>query len=913
MPPRNEPQTDPEAFKIEQIGGMIPAWDDHLIPAGQAASCLNAYLFSGAMQGWRTPKLLHTFENPNTTYAYRIPNQTESIATALLFIVDLPLDGDQVTLGEEVYTFTATVTDTSAAYSVLIGSTPMEAAINLFAAFTFDNGAGTNAGTLYGVGTVANPAIDQTSPVTANVLAAGPPRIQVFAPSAGAAFNETLVGENTGATRLNWQNPVTGATVTSFVNGQNVTLDTGITAPSTWLEFLDPDTDVMRSPVVDDQFGRYYFASPSLPPQYNTLARILAGEPPFLLGVPAPGCTPGVSVSGGGNTAQIGFPTSTSVNVGVPGANIIYLIPVTPQGAEVLNDVALIPQTSSATAQIAALLYEDENGSPGNLLNVGVSVTGTTAGVQVASAFVNPTGLLQNVQYWIGFMTDTPIAVQLADDTGSSGVVSLNTYSNGPPEILNNLQTGFPDLQVFGDCTASSVLEARAYVYTYVSAFGEESAPSPPTVVTGWSNGTWTIDLFQPPPDQLGTTRDLQTINIYRSLTGTGGASTFFFVATVPITQAQFIDNIPDSTVADNLELTSQLYTPPPEDLQGIQMMANGMAVGFRANEIWFCQPFLPHAWPPSFVLTTEYPIIGLGVSGSSVVACTTGAPYIATGVSPGTMSALFTQRSEPCVARGSILGTSAGVYYASPNGLILVNVSSGQIQNITETWITREKWASLTPLKNIRAVPFVSTYFALGCTRNGDNSVAQQGYTVELSANDADSFTIWPQAGGHRLGFGQLTSPNDMDVLNLRVDPWSAVVLVFYQGAVYQFDFTDPAPVMQTYTWLSKLYQQKSKKNFQAMRVWFQTPPGTPAQSATRNTAPTDDPSWDALVPGQYGIIKVFSSGNLVAAREIRKINEILRIEDGFKGETWQFQIMARVPISNIQVGTSIKALAKI
>src|SRR4029077_19201973 len=30
-----------------------------------------------------------------------------------------------------------------------------------------------------------------------------------------------------------------------------------------WMEFVDPDTTVMRTPVVNDSFQRYYFCSPS--------------------------------------------------------------------------------------------------------------------------------------------------------------------------------------------------------------------------------------------------------------------------------------------------------------------------------------------------------------------------------------------------------------------------------------------------------------------------------------------------------------------------------------------------------------------------------------------------------------------------------------------------------------------------
>ncbi|HXO47874.1 MAG TPA: hypothetical protein VN897_11410, partial [Mycobacterium sp.] len=87
----------------------------------------------------------------------------------------------------------------------------------------------------------------------------------------------------------------------------------------------------------------------------------------------------------------------------------------------------------------------------------------------------------------------------------------------------------------------------------------------------------------------------------------------------------------------------------------------------------------------------------------------------------------------------------------------------------------------------------------------------------------------------------------------------------------------------------------------------------------------PTDDPSWNALAAGQYGIIRVFAGYatdqvsddtnpplNLVTTREIRTPQELMRILSGFKAETWQFEITARVPISNVQVATSVKALAQ-
>jgi hypothetical protein len=57
-----------------------------------------------------------------------------------------------------------------------------------------------------------------------------------------------------------------------------------------------------------------------------------------------------------------------------------------------------------------------------------------------------------------------------------------------------------------------------------------------------------------------------------------------------------------------------------------------------------------------------------------------------------------------------------------------------------------------------------------------------------------------------------------------------------------------------------------------------------------------------------------VFSGDDvLITTREIRKPQELLRILGETKHETWYFEVTARVPISNIQVGTSVKALSQV
>ncbi len=884
------------SLKIEQFAGMLPAWDPHLLPAGQAADSLNSYLFSGALIGWRVPKLLRALLNSAAKKVYRIPTITQATAQAFLVFVANANAGDTVKIGEETYTFKSTV---AAEYDVLLGASAADSADNLFAALT---STGTS-GTTYGEGTVANPIIDAA--LSSRTFELASPVIKLVAVTFGAVYNTVPVSESTSNARMTWLYDVAdiGHTTTTFRGGANQTFNNTITGDATWLEFEDRFTDIMRSPVVNDSFGRYYFASPSALPKYNTYDRIVAGQDPWYLGIPAPGCAPGVSVSGGGNLAQLGNINATSVATDSPSGNTIMLIKIFPTAAMSLDDVAFVPQTTSDTAAFRAVLYDDNAGVPFELQAEGDEVIGCTAGEVTECPFINPPGLSANVTYWIGIETDTSIAIQLANDSTGTGYEASNTYSNGAPNFLNSPTSGKPNWQIFADLTTEAVIEARAYVYTWLSAYGEEGPPSPATIINGWSNATWQIELFTPTADEMGVTRNITKLRIYRTVPDSGGGASYFFLTEQDVTVAGYTDTQPDSDVALNSLLPSALWFPPPEGLEAVLSMPNGMAVGFKGNELWFCEPYRPHAWPPNYVLTTEFPIVGIGVSGNAVVAATSGTPYIAQGVAPGQMVLTKAISAEPCVSRGSVLSTDYGVYYASPNGLMMVSPGTGQAQNITETWITRDKWQSLVPQTDLTAIQLASTYFSFQIG-------AQTGATIEL-ANDSDSFTIWPQPGGHRIGFNRLSSPLSANVDNLQTDPWTGIGLMIANGNVYYYDFSDAAPTIQPCKWRSKILQQPERKNFEAMKVYFTVPPNTPAQNADRNEADTDDASWNTLATGQYGIVRVFADGELVTTREIVKSGELLRVLSGFKADEWQFEFETRVLISNVQVATSARELS--
>ena len=895
-----------------------------MLPAGQAAACINLYPFAGRMEGWRQPKLLRALNNSAAQNVYRIPTTVGSYAVAYVVFTGTPANNDTLTIGEFTYRFVTTILNIN---DILIGASSQTAAFNCLAAVTTDAGLQTNMGTLYGPSTAGNPDVGfNTCGVTEVPLGAGSgssqyiPCVIIQAAAEGVSANAVPISTTSASIAILGSPTSLTNTVTTLTGGINPAFNNSVTASSSWLEFLDPNTDVVRSQVLNDSFQRYYMASTSVRPKYNTAARIAAGQAAFDLGINPPLVASTVSASGGGNTLTL--PAANLTNNGSYFslvAKSINLIAFTPTADMQLSDIVINPESVDATCNFAAVCYADASSGtsptvPGQLLGTGTIVTGVSTGLYAISTFSNPIALLDGSPYWIGIMTDSAIALYKNSIASSTTYVIDNTFTNGPPGVAPNGTANQSDAQMWGIFNTSDVLEARAYVYTWVSAYQEESAPSPFTLATGWSDGNWQISFPPAVPLDLGTRRNLAYTRIYRTVTASNGTTSYYWVADIPITQLTYQDNASDAAIALNITIPSVNYFPPPANLQGLTLMPNGLMAGFVGNQIWICQPYLPHAWPPGNVFNTDFPIVGLGFTNGALVACTEANPYVLSGANPSVMSITKCQPPAPCISRGSIMSTDLGVYYMTPKGLFQVTNLS-QATNVTELWITQEKWSQLTPQGNAFCIPLAGCYYC-----HGANSAppTPDGFMIELNT-DNTSFTIWPQPGGHRVGFSQLNGPNGYLVTNVLIDPWTAISLYIQNGQVYYRDFTDPAPTMVPFSYTSKIYQQNNKKNFAAARVFFTVPVSTPAQNATPNTKPASDPSWQTLQSGQYGILLTyadlgFGSGmQLVGANEIRQSGGLLRLPSGFKAEEWQWQVLAQVPISNIQIATSIGELGNV
>lgn len=428
------------------------------------------------------------------------------------------------------------------------------------------------------------------------------------------------------------------------------------------------------------------------------------------------------------------------------------------------------------------------------------------------------------------------------------------------------------------------VVVTRSYVYTFVSAYGEEGPPSPATIKTGNVGETWNLTIPDPTASQLSG-RNITKKYIYRTITGSNGVATYYFVDELAVGTTGFNDTKSDDDISGNNQLQSEGWSPPDATLRGWVAMPNGIIAAWKENEVWFCEPYRPHAWPAEYSVSVDYPVVGCGVMGQTLVICTTGSPWTATGVHPSVMSLAKINSYEPCVSGASIISTPGGVIYASPNGLVVA--VPGDVRPLTNGLIGPAEWQSRNQITKLRALQFNTAYMA-----------------YEVPAVTGSKGVLIEPTQGERVGYTQLKSTS-YTVASIMPDPWSSAPLIIDTGKLYVLDQPDGTN-LQPYLWRSKIFKIQKKVNLGAMKIYFNVPEGAP-------TLTTEVINPTTLTSTMYGIVRVYGDGVLRYSKELRTSGVEFRLPSGFKAEEWQFEIEARVIVTDLQVASSSRELARV
>lgn len=422
----------------------------------------------------------------------------------------------------------------------------------------------------------------------------------------------------------------------------------------------------------------------------------------------------------------------------------------------------------------------------------------------------NYVGLTVNSEAEVRVAVPAGTTVSQLNSLGGYGI-NVNVYGTSAPfAILSTELVGtFASLRVrAGDYATvadyvvqesgmgSATAETRVYTYTLVNkeaGFEFESAPcsTAPFSVEVNVNEKVTLTGFSNVTSGYTATHR----RIYRSTTGT-----FLFVDEISVADTTYVD----TKTADQLgeELPSLLWGMPPADLRGLINMPGGVMAGFTGRDVYFCDPYHPHAWPVQYMQSLDYPVVGLGRMDTTLAVLTTGSPYFIQGGHPDSMTVVKSDLEQACASKRSIVSTNGAVLYASPDGLVMLSSNGSKV--VTEQYFTRAQWQAYFKPESIHAYQHDLKYIGFY-----DNGTTQGSFVYDLTSGALITTSIYATAGY-----------NDLQIDKLFVAFADGTVKPWFEGAALSYvwrskKFTSPKPISvacaqldaETYPMTAKFY----------------------------------------------------------------------------------------------------------
>ena len=293
--------------------------------------------------------------------------------------------------------------------------------------------------------------------------------------------------------------------------------------------------------------------------------------------------------------------------------------------------------------------------------------------------------------YWTG-QTFPRMASSTQITTGGSGAFPRSSFRLGVEAPANAPSAATPT----GTDDGTQIKYSTAYVYTFVTAFGEEGPPSDPSNVVTKVDGQSIVVTMSSTSGSKSDTNYTHK-RLYRSNTGSN-TTDFQFVTEVTLATTSFTDTKNNEALGEIIPST--FWIAPPDDdstlypngqMKGLTAVGNGIFAGFSGKRLCFSEPFLPHAWPVAYRVTLEDEIVGISMAGNVLFIGTKGTNYIASGTDPQAMAIQKLEAAEPLLYKRSLVDMGGYCMYSGPDGLIAVE--NGQVTNVTEQLISPVQW----------------------------------------------------------------------------------------------------------------------------------------------------------------------------------------------------------------------------
>ena len=496
-------------------------------------------------------------------------------------------------------------------------------------------------------------------------------------------------------------------------------------ADDQWLQF-DEDVDVVPGPIAGDTNNTVYWTGQSFPRMgrsTNVIGGTVYPNAFFRLGIESPANTPTVAIK----TPLAFDATVTTIN----GSSVLTVTTATAHGAAVGEYVTLAG-------------FATQNG--------------------VTADDINQTHKIATVP------STTTLTVEPA--VAATGASTSSSIADGA--TFKGLADQLPDF-------------STSYIYTFVTAYGEEGPPSAAsTVITTDDNATITVSNLSTGPVKSNSNLGAGAVKrIYRSNTGSN-TTAFQFVAEIAMATTSYDDTASNDELAE--VIPSYYWVAPPDDdsstypdgpLKGLTALPNGIMAGFTGKRLCFSEPYLPHAWPTDLRMAIEEEIVGIAAAGNGLIVGTKGSPYLVTGSDPRSMSAIKIEAAQACLSKTSLVDMGPYVIYAGPEGLVAV--AGTDVQVITEGLITPDQWQDNYYPSTINATLWKGRYLAFYNTGSGYG-----GFIFDPRGGKNALTTLSASA----LVRGTFTDPDD----------GNAYLIIGNQIKQFQGGST-----AQTYTWKSK------------------------------------------------------------------------------------------------------------
>lgn len=449
----------------------------------------------------------------------------------------------------------------------------------------------------------------------------------------------------------------------------------------------------------------------------------------------------------------------------------------------------------------------------------------------------------------------------------------------------------------------------RIYVYTWVTGFGEESKPCAVSNSIDWKPGnTVTLSGFLAAPAGRNITKQ----RIYRSQTGQSGTY-FYLIAERAASNANFADTVAVDAFAD--ALPSLDYDTPPDALEGLTSLPNGIMAGFVGKDLYFSEPYRPHAWPLKYVLTTDYSIVGLGAVGNTLVIATTGKPYVAVGTHPQSMQMDAVNANLPCLNRRSIANLGFALVYASHEGIVAVD-GSGTARLVSANLFNRDGWAVFDPSTIIggqisgRYVAFYDTLYE-GTPLQGALLV-DVGDAPFLMRTDAVANAVFYEIGSGALFFLDKGTSQVM----LLDAPGGAREQMYWRSKQFEFSMPVGMAVLRVRTKDTLTGDELDALNAAIAAV-------VAANAAAMAAGSIDgDLAMSALgdlmlggdtleePPDLAGAIEVGVIADGVKVAQVSVTNRAQRLPGGFRAHRWEIDVSGDQQVTEIVVAGSMHEL---